>query len=64
MNPTLSAIVDASEAYTQSQRTLDGLRDRKALLLSEIDEINAKIAAIIPVVKANKDALKVAAGAL
>ena len=64
MNPTLSAIVDASEAYAQSQRTLDGLRDRKALLLSEIDEINAKIAAIIPVVQANKAALKVAAGAL
>ena len=64
MNPTLSAIVDASEAYAQSQRTLDGLRDRKALLLSEIDEINTKIAAIIPVVQANKGALKVAAGAL
>ena len=57
-------IVEASEAYAQSQRTLDGLRDRKALLLSEIDEINTKIAAIIPVVQANKAALKVAAGAL
>ena len=57
-------IVEASEAYAQSQRTLDGLRDRKALLLSEIDEINVKIAAIIPVVQANKAALKVAAGAL
>ena len=64
MNPTLSAIVDASEAYAQSQRTLDGLRDRKALLLSEIDEINVKIAATVPVVQANKAALKVAAGAL
>ena len=64
MNPTLSAIVDASEAYTQSQRTLDGLRDRKALLLSEIDEINTKIAATVPVVQAKKAALKVAAGAL
>ena len=59
-----SEIVEASEAYAQSQRTLDGLRDRKALLLSEIDEINTKIAAIIPVVQANKEALKVAAGAL
>ena len=57
-------IVEASEAYAQSQRTLDGLRDRKALLLSEIDEINVKIAATVPVVQANKAALKVAAGAL
>ena len=57
-------IVEASEAYAQSQRTLDGLRDRKALLLSEIDEINTKIAAIIPVVKANKEALKAIAGTL
>lgn len=57
-------IVEASEAYAQSQRTLDGLRDRKALLLSEIDEINVKIAATVPVVQANKEALKVAAGAL
>ena len=57
-------IVEASEAYAQSQRTLDGLRDRKALLLSEIDEINVKIAATVPVVQANKAALKVAEGAL
>ena len=60
----LTEIVEASEAYAQSQRTLDGLRDRKVLLLSEIDEINTKIAATVPVVKANKEALKVAAGAL
>ena len=57
-------IVEASEAYAQSQRTLDGLRDRKVLLLSEIDEINTKIAATVPVVKANKEALKAIAGTL
>ena len=57
-------IVEASEAYAQSQRTLDGLRDRKTLLLSEIDEINTKIAATVPVVKANKEALKAIAGTL
>lgn len=63
-NPTLSAIVDASTAYMENQRALDSLKSQKAILLSQVDEINAKIDQMLPVVAASKQALKDAAGTL
>ena len=64
MVTALKDLVDASTAYSDSQRYLDGLRSQKALLVAQIDELNTKIAALVPVVQANKEALKAIAGTL
>ena len=64
MVTALKDLVDASTAYSDSQRDLDGLRSQQALLVAQIDELNTKIAALVPVVQASKEALKAIAGTL
>ena len=43
---------------------MERTKRQKALLVAQIDELNTKIAALVPVVQANKEALKAIAGTL
>lgn len=64
MKQELTALIDASAAYTSQALALADLRNQKALLLAQADDINAKIAALVLNVAQAKQDLKTAAAAL